>query len=74
MECQILGLKLMMRRLEKSNGLEALKMFVLCFYKKLINTLPIHVVKSETNYNLEYLWPSILHFNSELKVGTNDCL
>lgn len=44
------------------------------FYESLINTLPTNVVISETNYNLEYLWPSIFHFNSRLEVGRNGCM
>ncbi len=44
------------------------------FYKKLMSTLPTNSVKTETNYNLEYLWASIFHFNDELKVAGNGCV
>jgi hypothetical protein len=43
------------------------------FYKNLMSTLPTNSVKTETNYNLEYLWASVFHFNDNLKVARNGC-
>ena len=35
-------------------------------YEKIKSLLPTYEVKNETNYMIEYLWPTILNFNEEL--------
>lgn len=54
--------------------------------KKLIQMTPKHIyqnimdsydknkVINETNYLIEYLWPTILNFNNDLKITFNNCI
>lgn len=43
------------------------------FYERIRETLPKHEIKNETNYIVEYLWPSIFGFNEELKISFYNC-
>lgn len=42
------------------------------FYQKIKDSIPNQVI-SETNYFIEYLWPTILSFNNELEISRNNC-
>jgi hypothetical protein len=41
-------------------------------YEKIKKSIPLEV-KSQINYLIEYLWPTILGFNETLVVGTGTC-
>jgi len=42
-------------------------------YENILNSYPRNTVISETNYLLEYLWPTIFGFNDELNISINNC-
>mgnify|MGYP000163707659 FL=1 len=42
-------------------------------YKKIKDSLPKNAIINNTNYIVEYLWPTIMNFNSELVVSYNNC-
>jgi hypothetical protein len=42
-------------------------------YEKIRNTLSKTEIITETNYFIEYLWPTILSFNNELEISINNC-
>jgi hypothetical protein len=41
-------------------------------YQKIKDSIPNQIL-SETNYLIEYLWPTILNFNKELEVSFKNC-
>lgn len=41
-------------------------------YQKIKDSIPIQVI-SNTNYLIEYLWPTILNFNKELEISRFNC-
>lgn len=43
------------------------------FYRRILNTLSKTEIKTDLNYTLEYLWPTLFHFNDELVVSRNGC-
>ena len=43
------------------------------FYKNIRSTLSTTEIITETNYFIEYLWPTILSFNNELEISINNC-
>lgn len=43
------------------------------YYKKIIDTLSKTEIITHTNYCVEYLWPTILNFNEELKLSLHNC-
>lgn len=43
------------------------------YYLKIMNTLSKNEVITHTNYCVEYLWPTILNFNEELKLSLHNC-
>lgn len=43
------------------------------FYERIRETLPKHEVKNNTNYLVEYLWPTILNFNEQLEIRRDNC-
>jgi hypothetical protein len=43
------------------------------FYLKIINSMSKTQIITHTNYCIEYLWPTILNFNEELKLSLNNC-
>jgi hypothetical protein len=43
------------------------------FYEKIKETLPKNEIINQTNYIVEYLWPTILGFNEELKISFYNC-
>jgi hypothetical protein len=43
------------------------------YYKKIKETLSKTEIINQTNYCVEYLWPTILNFNEELNLSLNNC-
>lgn len=43
------------------------------FYERIKNSLNKEQIITETNYLIEYLWPTILGFNNELEISRNNC-
>ena len=43
------------------------------FYERIRETLPKNEIINNTNYLVEYLWPTILNFNEELKISSHNC-
>jgi hypothetical protein len=43
------------------------------YYKKIMNTLSKTEIITHTNYCVEYLWPTILNFNEDLKLSLSNC-
>jgi hypothetical protein len=42
-------------------------------YKKILNSYHKNKVITDLNYTIEYLWPSIFHFNNELNISLTNC-
>jgi len=42
-------------------------------YENIKNSLSTNQIITQTNYYIEYLWPTILSFNEELEVSFNNC-
>ncbi len=43
------------------------------FYERVKNTLSKTEKINQTNYFVEYLWPTILNFNNELVISNKNC-
>lgn len=43
------------------------------YYERIKNSLNKEQIITETNYLIEYLWPTILGFNNELEISRNNC-
>ena len=43
------------------------------FYQRIKNSLSPNQIITETNYFIEYLWPTILSFNNQLEISRTNC-